>query len=132
MITHDGENCMMRAARLGRRVAWALVFLTAALVPDQRAFAKERHFLYVAVPGIRNYVEYGGVGILIFDIDKGYRFVKRIPTWDVPHGKEPENVKSIAASARTGKLYVSTFNRVAAFDFITEKNVWNRAYEGGC
>jgi DNA-binding beta-propeller fold protein YncE len=122
---------MMRAARLGRRVAWALVFLTAALVPDQRAFAKERHFLYVAVPGIRNYVEYGGVGILVFDIDKGYRFVKRIPTWDVPHGKEPENVKGIAASSKTGKVYVSTFNRVAAFDVVTEKKVWDRAYEGG-
>lgn len=123
---------MMRAARLGRRVAWALVFLTAALVPDQRAFAKERHFLYVAVPGIRNYVEYGGVGILVFDIDNGYRFVKRIPTWDVPHGKEPENVKGIAASSKTGKVYVSTFNRVAAFDVVTEKKVWDRAYEGGC
>jgi DNA-binding beta-propeller fold protein YncE len=122
---------MMRAARLGRRVAWALVFLTAALVPDQRAFAKERHFLYVAVPGIRNYVEYGGVGILVFDIDNGYRFVKRIPTWDVPHGKEPENVKGIAASSKTGKVYVSTFNRVAAFDVVTEKKVWDRAYEGG-
>jgi DNA-binding beta-propeller fold protein YncE len=112
-------------------VAWALVFLTAALVPDQRAFAKERHFLYVAVPGIRNYVEYGGVGILVFDIDNGYRFVKRIPTWDVPHGKEPENVKGIAASSKTGKVYVSTFNRVAAFDVVTEKKVWDRAYEGG-
>ena len=129
MIAHDGENCMMRAARFGRRVACALVFVASALLP---AVAKERHFLYVAVPGIRNYVEYGGVGILVFDIDNGYRFVKRIPTWDVPHGKEPENVKGIAASAQSGKLYVSTFNRVAAFDVITEKKVWDRAYEGGC
>jgi hypothetical protein len=40
--------------------------------------------LYVASPGIRNYVEYGGVGILVFDIDNGYKFVRRIPTWDVP------------------------------------------------
>src|SRR5512140_497188 len=93
---------------------------------------KQQHLLYVAEPGIRNYVEYGGVGILVFDIDNGYRFVKRIPTWNVPPGKEPENVKGIAASARTGKLYVSTFNRVAAFDVITEKKVWDVAYEGGC
>ncbi|HET9320271.1 MAG TPA: hypothetical protein VFO27_10850 [Bryobacteraceae bacterium] len=120
---------MMRAARFGRRVACALLFLTAMMLP---AVAKERRFLYVAVPGIRNYVEYGGVGILVFDIDNGYRFVKRIPTWDVPPGKEPENVKGIAASARTGKVYVSTFNRVAAFDVITEKKVWDRVYEGGC
>jgi DNA-binding beta-propeller fold protein YncE len=50
----------------------------------------------------------------------------------VAPGKEPENVKGIAASAATGRLYVSTFNRVAAFDAVTEKKVWDRAYEGGC
>ncbi|MDQ6662953.1 MAG: hypothetical protein M3Z23_01000, partial [Acidobacteriota bacterium] len=48
--------------------------------------AKEKHFLYVASPGLRNFVEYGGVGILVFDIDNGYKFVRRIPTWDVPSG----------------------------------------------
>ena len=79
----------------------------ALLLSAVHALAQEKHFLYVAVPGIRNYVEYGGIGILVFDIDNGYRFVKRIPTWVVPSGKQPENVKGIAASAKTGKLYVS-------------------------
>src|SRR5688572_18452550 len=50
----------------------------------------ERHLLYVASPGTRNYVEYGGVGILVFDIDDGYRFVRRIPTWTPADGKPPE------------------------------------------
>lgn len=27
----------------------------------------EHHYLYVAEPGIRNYVEYGGVGVLVFE-----------------------------------------------------------------
>src|SRR5215472_13270532 len=81
--------------------------------------AKERHLLYVAEPGIRNYVEYGGIGILVFDLDRQFRFVRRIPTWETPAGKEPENVKGIAASAKTGRLYVSTFNRMAAFDIAT-------------
>ena len=94
--------------------------------------ARERHYLYVAEPGIRNYVEYGGVGLLVFDIDNGYTFVKRIPTWDVPAGESPENVKGIAASAVTGKLYVSTPKRVACFDLVTEKKVWEELYEGGC
>ena len=44
---------------------------------------------------------------LVFDIDNGYKFVRRIPTWDVPEGKEPENVKGIAASAKTGRIYVT-------------------------
>src|SRR5579864_834506 len=78
-----------------------------------------RHYLYVAEPGIRNYVEYGGVGVLVFDIDNGYKFVKRIPTWETAAGKEPENVKGIAASAVTGRLYITTFNRTAALDIVT-------------
>lgn len=96
------------------------------------SLAEERHFLYIAEPGIRNYVEYGGVGILVFDVDHGYRFVKRIPTWETASGKEPENVKGIAASAATGKLYVSTFNRVAGFDILSGKKIWDKAYPGGC
>jgi len=96
------------------------------------AASKENHFLYVAEPGIRNYVEYGGVGILIFDIDNGYKFVKRIPTWDVPAGKEPENVKGVAASVATGRIYVTTLNRMASFEIATGKKLWDRMYEGGC
>ena len=30
--------------------------------------AAERRLLYVAVPGIRNYLERGGHGVLVFDI----------------------------------------------------------------
>ena len=67
-----------------------------------------QRLLYVAVPGIRNYVEYGGVGILVYDIDAGYRFVKRIPTFELKEGAAPENVKGIAASARTRRLYLPT------------------------
>ena len=92
----------------------------------------ERHLLYVAQPGIRNYVSYGGVGILVYDVAKGYEFVKRIPTWSVPAGQEPENVKGVAASARTGRLYVSTIKRLACIDLVTEKMVWDKELEGGC
>ena len=35
-------------------------------------------YLYVAVPGIRNYLGYGGHGLLVFDVDHGHRFVKRM------------------------------------------------------
>jgi DNA-binding beta-propeller fold protein YncE len=107
-------------------------FAAAAAFTGPSVYALERHYLYVAEPGIRNYVQYGGVGVLVFDIDNGYRFVKRIRTWETPPGKEPENVKGIAASARTGRLYVTTFNRMAAFDIVTGRKIWDRSYEGGC
>ena len=91
----------------------------------------ERHLLYVASPGTRNYTEYGGVGLLVFDVDAGYRFVRRIPTWTVPDGKKPENVKGIAADARTGRVFVTSLTRVIAIDAITGATIWDRAYDGG-
>jgi DNA-binding beta-propeller fold protein YncE len=94
--------------------------------------AAEQHLLYVASPGTRNYVQYGGVGILVFDIDKGYKFVRRIPTWDVPEGKQPENVKGIAASAKTGRVYVTSLDRMIAIDAVTGKKLWDKKYDGGC
>jgi DNA-binding beta-propeller fold protein YncE len=108
----------------------ALVFAGADTA--RNAVVEEKHLLYVASPGIRNYVEFGGVGILVYDIQQGHKFVKRIPTWDVPEGKPAENVKGVVANAKTAKIYVSTPKRVACFDLITEKKVWDREYEGGC
>ena len=94
--------------------------------------AAEQHLLYVANPGTRNYVEYGGVGILVFDIDNGYKFVRRIPSQDVPAGQDPENVKGIAANAGTGRLYVTTFRRVIAYDLATDRRLWIKEFDGGC
>lgn len=91
----------------------------------------EHHYLYVAEPGIRNYVEYGGVGVLVFDMDNGYRFVRRIPSEDVPKGEAPQNVKGIAASAATSRLYVTTLGHVMAFDLMSDKKVWDRVLDGG-
>ena len=102
----------MNSRRLAVRLLCLLALLSVFPSSSPEATEKERHFLYVAVPGIRNYVEHGGIGILVFDIDNGYKFVRRIPTWDVPAGEMPENIKGIAASARTGKLYVSTTKRL--------------------
>src|SRR5262245_14301192 len=111
------------------RPAWLIGLALLLALP---AAAKERRLLYVASPGIRNYVERGGVGILVFDIDAGYKFVRRIPTLPVEAGKPAENVKGIAASARSGRVYITTPQRVVAIDLRTDKLLWNRTYEGGC
>ena len=92
----------------------------------------ERKFLYVAEPGIRNYLEYGGHGVLVFDIDHGHRFVKRIPSSGLDEKGQPLNVKGICANAATKRLYVSTTKTLTCFDLITEKTLWENAYEGGC
>ncbi len=128
--TNEGENMNPRNVRFFAKLllACSIVLLSA----QQPVAAKERRLLYAASPGIRNYVEYGGVGIVVFDIDNGYRFVRRIPTWDVPAGQKPENVKGVAASEKTGTIYVSTINRMAAFDAVSGKKLWDKTYEGGC
>ena len=128
LLLYD-DPALLKKMRITTQIL-LLLSLTASLLPT--CTAAERHLLYVASPGIRNYVEYGGVGILVFDIDNGYKFVRRIPTWDVPEGKKPENVKGIVASAKTGRVYVTSLNRMIAIDAISGKKIWDKTYEGGC
>src|SRR5262245_10583645 len=122
----------MKIYRFAVVVLSALLLIVVTGSMKRETVAEEKHLLYVASPGIRNYVEYGGVGILVYDIAAGHKFVKRIPTWPATEGKPAENVKGVVASAKTAKIYVSTPKRVACFDLITEKKVWEKEYEGGC
>ena len=114
-------------ARGSRFLATAILALLATQV-----YAQDHHYLYAAVPGVRNYLQHGGIGIVVFDMDHGYKFVKRIPTWPVVPGKPAENVKGIAADAKNGRIYVTTINRLAAFDLATDKMLWEKTYDGGC
>ena len=122
----------MRLRQFVQVILCALALLATAGHPRTVSGNAERHYLYVAEPGIRNYVEYGGIGILVYDMDNGHKFVRRIPTFDVAEGQAPENIKGIVASAKTGRVYISTPKRIAAFDLVTDRLVWNRMYEGGC
>jgi DNA-binding beta-propeller fold protein YncE len=108
---------------------WLVAVTTSFLAAD--ANAKVHHMLYAAVPGVRNYLQYGGSGIVVFDMDNGYKFVKRIPTWPIEPGKQAENIKGITADAKTGRLYITTPNRLVAYDLVTEKIVWQKSYELG-
>jgi DNA-binding beta-propeller fold protein YncE len=94
--------------------------------------AQERKLLYVAVPGVRNYLEYGGHGILVYDIDHEHKLVKRITTAGLDKDGKPWNVKGVCASAATNRIYVSTPGTLQCFDLATEKLAWEKSYEGGC
>jgi DNA-binding beta-propeller fold protein YncE len=86
----------------------------------------------VGTPGIRDYLEYGGHGVLVFDIDQGHRFVKRIALAGVDEQGKPLNIKGIAANAKTKRLYVTTTRTLTCLDLVTEKILWEKPYEGGC
>ena len=110
-------------------VVLALTFLGACLSP---AHAEEQRRLYVAAPGIRDYLEYGGHGLLVFDMDHGHRFLKRIPTAGLDERGKPLNVKGVCASAKTGRIYVGTTKTLTCLDLVTESILWEKSYEGGC
>jgi DNA-binding beta-propeller fold protein YncE len=99
--------------------------------PESPAAAKTRHLLYVATPGIRDLLEFGGSGILVFDMDHDHRFVKRIAT-PASMEKKPDNIKGICACAATRKLYFTTTKRLACVDLMTEKTLWDKALPQGC
>lgn len=118
-----------------------LVILAATANFSQRAGAQEknaqaatptRRLLYVAEPGIRDYLEYGGHGLLVFDIDHGHTFVKRIPTAGLDAKGKPLNVKGVCANAATRKIYVSTTQQLMCLDLVTEKLLWEKRYDRGC
>jgi hypothetical protein len=128
---------MRDVAGVGKRVAAVVLgglLACAALAngPPPRGPAEgERHLLYVAAPGIRNDLQYGGAGILVFDIDRGHTFVKRIET-PASRQRVPENVKGVCASAATRRLYFTTPTRLYCLDLVTEKTLWEKALPGGC
>ena len=119
-------------------VALALISLAAwNSTPETREntslkSAKPKRYLYVAVPGIRNYLEYGGHGILVYDINDGYKLVKRIPTRGLKADGTPSNVKGVAASLATNSIYITTLEALQRIDLATETIVWEKQYEGGC
>ncbi|MFI5155867.1 MAG: YncE family protein [Chitinophagales bacterium] len=90
------------------------------------------HYLYVAAPGVRNYLEYGGHGLLVFDMDHDFKFVKRIPMGGLDKTGKPSNVKGICANARTHRVYISTLQSLMCIDLLMESLVWEKFYDGGC
>jgi DNA-binding beta-propeller fold protein YncE len=116
-----------------RFVALALLLLTLLVAaPVRAADAPEGRRLYVATPGIRNYLDYGGHGLVVYDIDHGHRFLKRIPTGGLGPNGEPLNVKGVCANAQTGRIYVSTIKQLMCIDLVSEKLLWEKTYEAGC
>ena len=93
---------------------------------------KLSRYLYVAQPGIRNYTQYGGHGVIVFDIDNGYKFVKRIAMPGLTNDGKPLNVKGVCGNAKTGRLYVSTIRHLICLDLRTDRVLWEKTYPLGC
>ncbi len=109
-----------------------ICFLTFQIKAQTTEKGLSGHYLYVATPGIRNYLGYGGHGLLVFDIDNNHQFVKRISTKGFKSSGEPSNVKGIAVSQQLNSVFISTLEAVQRIDLNTEELLWEIPYEGGC
>ena len=84
-------------------------------------------YLYVAVPGIRNYLGYGGHGILVFDMDNDHKFVKRVKTEGYLPNGIPSNAKGVAVSVPLNSIYISTLQSLHRIELTPEKIIWENA-----
>lgn len=87
-----------------------------------------RRFLYISMPDAAQTEGRSGNAILVFDIDNGHKFVRRIP---MPVFEE--GLRGFTGSAVTGCVYYSTTNRrLGCFDLEKEQTVWEQTYDAGC
>jgi DNA-binding beta-propeller fold protein YncE len=94
---------------------------------------REKELIYVTLPGtLEGSWDQNGNGIVVLDAKNNYNFIKRIPTWDIPASRYPEQVAGVTASPVTQMIYVATRGRLGAWDLTTEKKVWENAYDGQC
>src|SRR5947207_1552518 len=115
-----------------RRLFLTTLLALFAVAPVRAADTpKDAHrYLYVVTPGIRNYLEFGGAGIIVFDIDAGHKFVKRIAT-PASTEEKPDNIKGVCANAVTKRLYFTTTKKLYCVDLVTEKTLWEKALPQG-
>jgi len=110
------------------RYLWVFILAVTA----STAVPAQQRYLYVATPGVRDYVGFGGHGVLVFDINDHHRFVKRIRTGGFHGNGEPSNVKGIAVSIPLNSLYISTLESLQRIDLTTDSILWEKKFAGGC
>ncbi len=89
---------------------------------------RTKRYLYLGMPDGAQQEGRSAPGILIFDIDDGHKFVRRI---DVPIFSE--GLRGFTGNLKTHRVYYSTTNRrLGCFDLEREKIVWEKTYGAGC
>ena len=103
------------------------LLLAALTVAASAAQSGTKRYLYLSTPDAAQKGG-SGAGILVFDIDEGHRFVRRI---EVPRFQE--GLRGFCPSLPGHAAYFSTTSRrLGRFDLETEKIVWEKTYTVGC
>lgn len=144
----------MKGRRIGGYIPWLLAGIAGMIPPSGMAQAAgapagearegrggsaglrgaaEPELICVTLPGtLVGSWDANGNGIVVLDARNNYNFIKRIPTWNVPASRNPEQVAGVTASSVTQMIYVATRGRLGAIDLNTEKMIWENAYDGQC
>lgn len=126
---------MKRMVRAFKFVLTVLLLAFACRVSAGNDVTTNRHrYLYVASPGVRDNLEWGGHGVLVFDINEKHGFVKRIRLdgYGLDKNGKVLNVKGICANAKTSRVYISTLEQLLCIDLLTDKVLWQKSFDLGC
>ncbi len=87
-----------------------------------------KRYLYLSMPDGAQKEGRSNPGILVFDIDNGHKFVRRI---DMPVFEE--GLRGFAGNLAMHSVYYSSTNhRLGRFDIESEKTIWEQVYDAGC
>jgi len=102
------------------------LLLGSLVISLSAAEAPVRRYLYISTPDA---AQPGSTdkGILIFDIDDGHKFVRRIK---IPFA---EGLRGFCGNANRHAVYYSTTNRrLGVYDVESERILWEKQYDTGC
>jgi DNA-binding beta-propeller fold protein YncE len=109
-----------------RLISFLSVFVYVVLVTFGES-PTSRRYLYMSTPDASQKEGRSGNGILVFDIDNGHQFVRRI---NIPIFEE--GLRGFTGNLKTHSVYYSTSNRrVGAYDLEKDQVVWEKTYEVG-
>ncbi len=110
------------------RLLVSLISIFLAVAGPTLGESRTERYLYLGMPDGAQKEGRSGPGILIFDIDNGHRFVRRI---DVPIFEE--GLRGFTGNLNTHSVYYSTTNRrLGCFDLEKGKITWEKTYDAGC
>lgn len=87
-----------------------------------------KRYLYMSTPDGAQQEGSSGAGVLVFDMDAGHQFVRRI---SVPSFKE--GLRGFTPSLKNHCAYFSTTSRrLGCLDLETDQVLWEQTYSAGC
>lgn len=110
------------------RFALLFLFVCTASLRSLGADEAIHRYLYAATPDGAQVESGSGMGIVVFDIDNGFKFVRRIQGPKLTSG-----ARGLTGSTDSHSLFYSTTDRrMGRLDLNTDQVVWENQYTGGC